>query len=111
MTQLHRARRVVRVSAKAETFTESVIREMTRLAAKHGAVNLAQGFPDFSCPPELKEAAKAAIDADVNQYAITWGAAGVSGQAIAAKVESHLSRDGGSTPRPKCVSLAGPPKQ
>jgi aspartate/methionine/tyrosine aminotransferase len=65
---------VLRVSAKAQTFTESVIREMTRLAAKHGAVNLAQGFPDFSCPPELKEAAKAAIDADVNQYAITWGA-------------------------------------
>src|ERR1700712_2611555 len=62
------------VSAKAETFTESVIRGMTRLALQHGAVNLAQGFPDFSCPPELKEAAKAAIDADVNQYAITWGA-------------------------------------
>ncbi len=63
-----------RVSAKAETFTESVIREMTRLANAHGAVNLAQGFPDFGCPVELKEAAKAAIDADVNQYAITWGA-------------------------------------
>ena len=63
-----------RVSAKAESFTESVIREMTRLALLHDAVNLAQGFPDFSCPPELKAAAKAAIDADVNQYAITWGA-------------------------------------
>ncbi|MDX6230982.1 MAG: aminotransferase, partial [Frankiales bacterium] len=72
------------VSAKAETFTESVIRGMTRLAMEHGAVNLAQGFPDFSCPPELKEAAKAAIDADVNQYAITWGA-GDFRQAIAAK--------------------------
>jgi aspartate/methionine/tyrosine aminotransferase len=77
--------RVVRVSAKAETFTESVIREMTRLAAKHGAVNLAQGFPDFSCPRELKEAAKAAIDADVNQYAITWGAQEFR-QAVAQKV-------------------------
>jgi aminotransferase len=65
---------VSRPSAKAETFTESVIREMTRLAIAHGAINLAQGFPDFSCPDELKEAAKAAIDADVNQYAITWGA-------------------------------------
>ena len=64
----------LRVSAKAETFTESVIREMTRLAGAHGAVNLAQGFPDFGCPTELKEAAKQAIDADVNQYAITWGA-------------------------------------
>ncbi len=74
-----------RVSAKAETFTESVIREMTRLAAAHGAVNLAQGFPDFSCPPELKTAAKAAIDADVNQYAITWGAQEFR-QAVAAKV-------------------------
>ncbi|MCW2546673.1 MAG: putative transaminase [Mycobacterium sp.] len=80
-----RRRGVARVSAKAETFTESVIREMTRLAATHGAVNLAQGFPDFSCPPELKEAAKAAIDADVNQYAITWGAQEFR-QAVAQKV-------------------------
>ena len=47
---------------------------MTRLAAQHGAVNLAQGFPDFSAPPEIKEAARQAIAADVNQYAITWGA-------------------------------------
>ena len=62
------------ISAKAASFTESVIRDMTRLAMAHDAVNLAQGFPDFACPPELKEAAKAAIDADVNQYAITWGA-------------------------------------
>ena len=75
----------VRTSAKASSFTESVIREMTRLANAHGAVNLAQGFPDFSCPPELKEAAKAAIDADVNQYAITWGAKDFR-EAIAAKV-------------------------
>ena len=74
-----------RISAKAETFTESVIRDMTRLALAHGAVNLAQGFPDFSCPPELKAAAKNAIDADVNQYAITWGAAEFRA-AIAAKV-------------------------
>jgi aspartate/methionine/tyrosine aminotransferase len=72
------------ISRKAETFTESVIREMTRLALAHDAVNLAQGFPDFACPAELKEAAKAAIDADVNQYAITWGARDFR-QAIAAK--------------------------
>ncbi|HWG93385.1 MAG TPA: aminotransferase class I/II-fold pyridoxal phosphate-dependent enzyme, partial [Mycobacteriales bacterium] len=63
-----------RTSRKAASFTESVIREMTRLALQSGAVNLAQGFPDFPCPPELKEAAKRAIDDDVNQYAITWGA-------------------------------------
>ena len=63
-----------RISARAETFGESVIRDMTRLALRHEAVNLAQGFPDFQCPPELKEAAKAALDADINQYAITWGA-------------------------------------
>ena len=61
-------------SAKAATFEESVIREMSRLCAASGGVNLAQGFPDFACPQELKDAAKAAIDADVNQYAITWGA-------------------------------------
>jgi aspartate/methionine/tyrosine aminotransferase len=73
-----------RVSARAETFTESVIRDMTRLALRHDAVNLAQGFPDFACPPELKEAACAAIEADLNQYAITWGAANFR-QAIAAK--------------------------
>ena len=73
-----------RTSIKADSFTESVIREMTRLAMAHGAVNLAQGFPDFACPPELKEAAKAAIDADLNQYAITWGARDFR-EAIAAK--------------------------
>jgi aminotransferase len=72
-------------SARAASFTESVIREMTRLALQHDAVNLAQGFPDFACPPELKEAAKAAIDGDVNQYAITWGAKRFR-DAIAAKV-------------------------
>jgi aspartate/methionine/tyrosine aminotransferase len=73
-----------RVSRRAASFTESVIREMTRHAALHDAVNLAQGFPDFPCPPELKEAAKAAIDADINQYAITWGARDLR-EAIAAK--------------------------
>ncbi len=73
-----------RVSGRAASFTESVIREMTRHATLHDAVNLAQGFPDFPCPPELKEAAKAAIDADLNQYAITWGARDFR-EAIAAK--------------------------
>ncbi|HWZ33343.1 MAG TPA: aminotransferase class I/II-fold pyridoxal phosphate-dependent enzyme [Bryobacteraceae bacterium] len=55
-------------------FTESVIREMTRLAAQHNAVNLAQGFPDFPAPEILKNAARQAITDDINQYAITWGA-------------------------------------
>src|SRR5207245_10430687 len=62
------------ISAKAEQFTESVIREMTRLALKHNAVNLSQGFPDFPAPAEIKEAARRAIADDINQYAITWGA-------------------------------------
>ncbi len=72
-------------SAKASTFQESVIREMSRLCAASGGVNLAQGFPDFACPQELKDAAKAAIDDDVNQYAITWGAKAFR-DGIAAKV-------------------------
>jgi len=62
------------LSVKAERFTESVIREMTRLALKHNAVNLSQGFPDFAAPAEVKEAARQAISDDINQYAITWGA-------------------------------------
>jgi aminotransferase len=63
-----------RTARRTRTFTESVIREMTRVAREHDAVNLAQGFPDFAAPDVLKEAAVAAIRADVNQYAITWGA-------------------------------------
>ncbi len=62
------------VSDKTKHFTESVIREMTRLAAKHGAINLSQGYPDFPAPEAIKEAARKAISADINQYAITWGA-------------------------------------
>jgi len=59
---------------RTKLFTESVIREMTRLAMMHGAINLAQGFPDFPAPDAVKEAAVEAIRADHNQYAITWGA-------------------------------------
>ena len=62
------------ISHKAAQFTESVIREMTRLAMEHGAINLSQGFPDFPAPEILKKAASDAIFADINQYAITWGA-------------------------------------
>jgi aspartate/methionine/tyrosine aminotransferase len=61
-------------SKKATQFTESVIREMTRLNQMYGGVNLSQGFPDFPAPAAVKEAACAAINADVNQYAVTWGA-------------------------------------
>jgi aspartate/methionine/tyrosine aminotransferase len=60
-------------SIKASHFTESVIREMSRVAAAHGAINLAQGFPDFPAPDAIKEAASQAIFHDHNQYAITWG--------------------------------------
>lgn len=62
------------ISDKAKRFTESVIRDMTRQALQYGAINLAQGFPDFAAPAEIKEAAQRAIAGDVNQYAITWGA-------------------------------------
>ena len=61
-------------AARTATFTESVIREMTRLANQHEAINLAQGFPDFPMPTPMKDAACAAIHGDINQYAITWGA-------------------------------------
>src|SRR5262244_3627552 len=71
-TGLERAGRTI--SAKAASFSESVIREMTRLAMAHDAINLAQGFPDFPAPAEVKDAAIRAIEADVNQYAITWRA-------------------------------------
>lgn len=60
-------------SARASQFEESVIREMSRLATQHKAVNLAQGLPDFPCPAEFKDAASRALFDDVNQYAITWG--------------------------------------
>jgi len=84
VTQVPAAGRTAQISAKAERFTESVIREMNRLAIANGAVSLAQGFPDFPAPAELKQAAADAIFADVNQYAITWGAKPLR-EAIAAK--------------------------
>ena len=75
------------IAQRAKTFTESVIREMTRIAAQYDAINLAQGFPDFPMPPEMKLAAAAAIHADDNQYAITWGQKPLR-NAIAAKYQS-----------------------
>jgi L-glutamine---4-(methylsulfanyl)-2-oxobutanoate aminotransferase len=78
----------LKVSSKAEAFTESVIRGMTRLATKYNAINLAQGFPDFPCPEELKQAASRAIFEDYNQYSVTWGAP-VLRDAIAAKEKKY----------------------
>ncbi|MDT5296245.1 MAG: L-glutamine---4-(methylsulfanyl)-2-oxobutanoate aminotransferase [Acidobacteriota bacterium] len=80
------------VSQKASRFTESVIREMTREAVKHGAVNLSQGFPDFPAPEEIKRAAAQAIADDVNQYAVTWGAKDFR-EAIADKTRWFLGLD------------------
>ena len=64
----------IRPSRRASSFTESVIREMTRLSVAYDAINLSQGFPDFPAPAELKQAARQAIADDINQYPITWGA-------------------------------------
>jgi aminotransferase len=64
---------MITTAQRASTFQESVIREMTRVANQHGAINLAQGFPDFPMPAPMKDAACAAIQGDINQYAITWG--------------------------------------
>src|SRR5450755_652759 len=80
------------VSHRTKRFTESVIREMTRLAMECKAVNLAQGFPDFSAPADIKQAAQEAIAADFNQYAITWGAKPFR-DAIAAKYRKWYGLD------------------
>ena len=81
-----------RTARRTHGFTESVIREMTRVAREHDAVNLAQGFPDFPAPSVLKEAACRAIRADVNQYAITWGAASLR-EALARKYRRFYGMD------------------
>ena len=75
-------------SAKAARFTESVIREMSRVCRVEGGVNLAQGFPDFEAPRAMKAAAVRAIDADINQYAVTWGAPALRA-AIAQRQAQH----------------------
>ncbi len=74
------------ISRRVQGFTESVIREMTRVNAEYGGVNLAQGFPNFPPPKELVDAAHRALDGDFHQYAITWGARNLR-EAIAAKFE------------------------
>ncbi|PTY06454.1 aminotransferase [Opitutaceae bacterium EW11] len=72
-------------SRRTARFTESLIREMTRVAQQHGAINLSQGFPDFDPPPALIQAAKEAMDAGRHQYAVTWGAPELR-NALAAKL-------------------------
>ena len=81
-----------RVSQKAASFTESVIREMSREAAKYNAVNLGQGFPDFATPEDIKQKAMEAIAADHNQYAVTWGVKSFR-DAIAEKSKRFLALD------------------
>jgi aspartate/methionine/tyrosine aminotransferase len=78
--------RRLRAAERTERFTESVIREMTRLADEHGAINLAQGFPDFDPPEEVKAAAVRAIESGFNQYPVTWGSPSFRA-AIAAKYQ------------------------
>jgi aspartate/methionine/tyrosine aminotransferase len=73
MTDKQATFRRAATAKRASTFTESVIREMTRVSNQFGAINLAQGFPDFPMPEPMKDAACAAIRGDINQYAITWG--------------------------------------
>lgn len=85
MSQIHKQK----TSSKVAQFKESVIRQMTRVALQYNAVNLAQGFPDFPCPPELKQAAHQAIEDDINQYALTWGDR-LFRHAIAQKVRWYL---------------------
>jgi aminotransferase len=80
------------LSRKATRFTESVIRGMSLEARRHGAVNLAQGMPDFPAPREIKDAACRAIQGDHNQYAITWGATNLR-EAVAEKARWHLGLD------------------
>lgn len=80
------------ISSRVAQFTESVIREMTRLAMEYDAVNLAQGFPDFPAPGFIKEAAIQAIRDDINQYAVTWGDP-LLRTAIAAKYQRWYGMD------------------
>lgn len=94
------------ISAKAARFTESVIREMNRVAVAAGAVSLAQGFPDFACPPELKRAVAEAVDADINQYAITWGSKPLR-DAIAASTPRHFPGWGTIDPETQVTVTCG----
>jgi aminotransferase len=97
---------MLRISRKAESFSESVIREMNRVAVQQGAVSLAQGFPDFACPPELKRAVAEAVDADINQYAITWGSKPLR-DAIAETTPRHFPGFGELDPETQITVTCG----
>jgi aminotransferase len=102
---------LIQTSRKAAQFEESVIREMTRLFLARGdrpGVNLAQGFPDFPAPEAMKDAACEAIQADINQYAITWGAPSLR-NAIADKTERRYGHR--PVPNVKFPSLAAQPRR
>ena len=77
------------LSNRTATFTDSVIRRMTRISNQYGAVNLSQGFPDFEPPREILERLAQVTKEDFHQYAITWGAQNFR-EALAAKIE-HFS--------------------
>ncbi|MDY6396701.1 MAG: aminotransferase class I/II-fold pyridoxal phosphate-dependent enzyme [Treponema sp.] len=77
------------LSNRTSTFTDSVIRRMTRISNQYGAVNLSQGFPDFEPPREILERLAQVTKEDFHQYAITWGAQNFR-EALAAKIE-HFS--------------------
>lgn len=79
----------MQLSQVTEKFSESVIREMTRISRMHpGSINLAQGFPDFPAREDIKQTAIEAIKADINQYSITWGSKNLR-DAIARKVGEY----------------------
>lgn len=92
------------VADRVQLFPESVIRDMSRVAMNHNAINLAQGFPDFDPPREIMEAAKKAIDDGYNQYAMTWGTP-VLRNAIAEKMQSFNKVD--CTPDENVVVTCG----
>jgi aminotransferase len=80
------------ISDRVQTFTDSVIRRMTRISNKYGAINLSQGFPDFDPPKELTDALKRAAEKGPHQYSITFGAAGFR-KALADKQGRAIGRD------------------
>src|SRR6188768_858302 len=81
--------RMARLSQRTAGFTESLIRDMSRVAARHNAINLAQGFPDWDPPDALVQAAKDAMDTHRHQYAVTWGSAELRG-ALGAKLSRFM---------------------
>ena len=95
-----------RISRKALSFTESVIREISREAVKYGAVNLGQGFPDWPAPADIKQKAVEAILDDHNQYAVTWGVKGFR-DAIAKKIVDTLWCAGFNLGSRQLIRVAG----